>query len=33
MKTDLIANNPVPGTPGLQSLAKYAADGYSVLTF
>jgi len=30
---DLIANNPVPGTPGLQSVAKYAAEGYTVLTF
>jgi hypothetical protein len=29
----LIANNPVPGTPGLPSLASYAADGYTILTF
>jgi len=30
---DLIASNKVPGTPGLQSVAQYATDGYSVLTF
>jgi hypothetical protein len=30
---NLIKNNPVPGTPGLTSLAKYAADGYTILTF
>lgn len=30
---DLIATNAVPGTPGLQSVAQYAAEGYSVLTF
>lgn len=29
----LIANNAVPGTPGLTSLAQYTADGYTVLTF
>jgi hypothetical protein len=29
----LIANNPVPGTEGLPSLAAYAADGYRVVTF
>ena len=29
----LIANNPVPGTPGLPSLASYASNGYSILTF
>jgi hypothetical protein len=29
----LITTNPVPGTPGLPSLANYVADGYSVLTF
>ena len=29
----LITNNPVPGTSGLPSLAKYASDGYTVLTF
>jgi hypothetical protein len=28
-----IKDNPVPGTPGLASLAKYVADGYTVLTF
>jgi DsrE/DsrF-like family len=30
---DLIATNAVPGTPGLPSLAKYAAEGYAVMTF
>ncbi len=30
---DLIADNPVPATPGLNSLAKYTAGGYTVLTF
>lgn len=29
----LIATNAVPGTAGLPSLAKYAADGYTILTF
>jgi hypothetical protein len=29
----LITTNQVPGTSGLASLAKYARDGYSVLTF
>jgi len=29
----LITTNAVPGTPGLPSLAKYAADGYAILTF
>jgi hypothetical protein len=29
----LIATNAVPGTPGLPSLATYAADGYTILTF
>jgi DsrE/DsrF/DsrH-like protein len=29
----MITNNPVPGTPGLPSLASYVADGYSILTF
>ena len=29
----LIATNTVPGTPGLVSLAAYAADGYTILTF
>jgi len=30
---ELIADNLVPSTPGLNSLAKYTADGYTVLTF
>lgn len=30
---DLITNNPVPGTAGLPSLAKYQSDGYSIITF
>lgn len=30
---DLITTNAVPGTSGLPSLAKYAAEGYTVLTF
>src|SRR5262249_26558621 len=29
----MVADNPVPGTPGLPSLASYVADGYSILTF
>jgi len=29
----MITDNPVPGTPGLPSLASYAADGYAILTF
>ena len=29
----LISTNAVPGTSGLPSLATYAADGYSILTF
>ena len=29
----LITTNAVPGTPGLPSLANYAADGYTILTF
>lgn len=29
----LISTNAVPGTSGLPSLAKYAADGYTILTF
>jgi hypothetical protein len=29
----LIGNNAVPGTSGLPSLATYAADGYTILTF
>ncbi len=30
---DLIKDNPVPGTSGLPSLRKLAADGYTMLTF
>ena len=30
---DLIGDNPVPGTPGLPSLAQLTTDGYTVLTF
>lgn len=30
---DLVKDNPVPGTPGLPSLGKLVAEGYSVLTF
>lgn len=30
---DLIKENPVPGTSGLASFQKLAADGYTVLTF
>ena len=30
---EFIKNNPVPGTPGLPSLQKLVADGYTVLTF
>jgi hypothetical protein len=30
---DLVSGNEVPGTPGLPSLAKLTADGYSVITF
>jgi hypothetical protein len=29
----LVSDNAVPGTSGLPSLARYIADGYSVLTF
>lgn len=29
----LITTNAVPGTPGLPSLANYAAEGYTILTF
>lgn len=29
----LITTNPVPGTEGLPSLATYAAEGYTILTF
>ena len=30
---DLIKENPVPGTRGLASLRKYAAEGSTILTF
>ena len=30
---DMLEDNQVPGTPGLASLAKYAAEGCTVLTF
>ena len=30
---DLVTDNAVPGTSGLPSLARYAAEGYTVLTF
>ena len=29
----LLSANAVPGTSGLPSLATYAADGYTILTF
>ena len=29
----LLADNAVPGTEGLPSLASYAADGYTIVTF
>lgn len=29
----LIGDNAVPGTSGLPSLARYVAEGYSILTF
>jgi len=29
----LVADNAVPGTDGLPSLATYAADGYTLVTF
>jgi hypothetical protein len=29
----LIGDNAVPGTDGLPSLARYAAEGYQILTF
>jgi hypothetical protein len=32
MKT-AISTNAIPGTLGLASLAKYAAEAYSVITF
>ncbi len=30
---ELIKDNPVPGTSGLASLRKLAADGFTILTF
>jgi hypothetical protein len=30
---DFLSDNPVPGTAGLPSLARYAAEGYQILTF
>jgi hypothetical protein len=30
---ELLSENAVPGTSGLPSLARYAAEGYTVLTF
>lgn len=30
---DLIKDNPVPGTPGVASLRKFAAEGATILTF
>jgi hypothetical protein len=30
---ELVGENAVPGTSGLPSLARYAAEGYTVLTF
>jgi hypothetical protein len=30
---DLIRDNPVPGTPGLASVARLASEGYTVLVF
>ena len=30
---DLIKDNPIPGTPGVASLRKYAAEGSTILTF
>ena len=30
---DLIKDNPVPGTPGMASLRKLAAEGSTILTF
>jgi hypothetical protein len=30
---DLIKDNPVPGTPGMASLRKFAAEGATILTF
>ena len=30
---ELVADNAVPGTAGLPSLARYAAEGYTIVTF
>ena len=30
---DLIANNPLPGTPGLSSFVKLQKEGYTILNF
>jgi len=30
---DLIKDNPVPGTPGVASLRKFATEGSTILTF
>ena len=30
---DFLSDNPVPGTAGLPSLARYAAEGFQILTF
>ncbi len=30
---DLIKDNPIPGTTGMASLRKYAAEGSTILTF
>lgn len=30
---ELISENPVPGTPGLPSIAGLVADGYNIITF
>jgi hypothetical protein len=30
---ELLTGNAVPGTPGLASIARYASEGFAVLTF
>jgi hypothetical protein len=30
---DLVHDNPVPGTPGLASIARYLTEGWNVVTF
>ena len=30
---DLITDNPIPGTSGVASLARYVSEGFTVLTF